>query len=46
MEIKLHYTHGTRATRPRWMLEELGLDYTLNPIDLFRGGGQGRTSAV
>lgn len=43
MTIKLYYTHGTRATRPRWMLEELGLDYTLVPIDLFSGEGQSPT---
>ena len=37
MEIELFYTPRTRAGRVRWLLEELGLPYTLNPVDLFRG---------
>lgn len=41
MHITLYYTPGTRALRPRWLLEELGLDYDLETVDLF--GGQGRT---
>ncbi len=30
----------TRAVRPRWMLEELQLPYTLRHIDLFSGEGE------
>lgn len=41
MDITLYYTHRTRALRPRWVLEELGLRYRLQLIDLF--GGQGQT---
>lgn len=40
MNIKLWYTPKTRALRPRWLLEELQLDYTLHSIDLFGGEGQ------
>ncbi len=43
MNIKLYYTPKTRALRPRWLLEELQLDYTLHSIDLF--GGEGQTPA-
>lgn len=31
---RLHFAHGTRAVRARWMLEELGVDYQLAVIDL------------
>ena len=41
MHIKLYYTAGTRALRPRWLLEELGQAYDLETIDLF--GGEGRS---
>lgn len=41
MDITLYYTHRTRALRPRWVLEELGLPYRLRPVDLF--GGESRT---
>lgn len=41
MDIKLYYTPKTRALRPRWLLEELGLAYELIHIDLF--GGETRT---
>lgn len=37
MDIELFYTPQTRAGRVRWLLEELGLPYTLRPVDLFRG---------
>ena len=37
MDIKLYYTPQTRATRPRWLLEELNIPYTLQEIDLFAG---------
>ena len=40
MDINLYYTPKTRALRPRWLLEELQLDYTLKPIDLFGGEEQ------
>jgi len=40
MQITLHYTPGTRAARPRWLLEELGIPYELNVVDLFAGGGR------
>ena len=34
MSIKLHYAPKTRSTRPRWLLEELGLPYDLVRINL------------
>lgn len=37
MNIKLYYMPHTRAFRVRWMLEELGLDYKLEQINLFNG---------
>lgn len=37
MEIKLYYTPKTRAHRPRWLLEELGLNYQLEYVDIFSG---------
>jgi len=37
MEIELYYTPHTRAGRVRWLLEELGLPYTLRLVDLFSG---------
>jgi glutathione S-transferase len=37
MEIELYYTPQTRSSRPRWLLEELGIPYTLQPVDLFGG---------
>ncbi|MCG3173192.1 MAG: Glutathione S-transferase GST-6.0 [Myxococcota bacterium] len=37
MQIKLYYAPKTRSTRPRWMLEELGLPYELSRVDLSRG---------
>ena len=43
MNIKLYYTPRTRSIRPRWLLEELQLDYKLHPIDLF--GGEGSSEA-
>jgi glutathione S-transferase len=39
MDIKLYYTQRTRATRVRWLLEELELPYQLINIDLFNGEG-------
>ena len=32
--VKLHYAPGTRAVRARWLLEELGIPYQLNFVDL------------
>ena len=37
MDITLYYTPGSRAVRPRWLLEEMQLPYQLHPIDLFGG---------
>lgn len=37
--MKLYYSKQTRSTRPRWVLEELGLDYEIVPMDL-RAGDQ------
>lgn len=35
--MKLYFAPKTRSTRPRWMLEELGLSYELVPIDMSKG---------
>jgi glutathione S-transferase len=32
--MKLYFAPKTRSTRPRWMLEELGVPYELVPVDL------------
>jgi glutathione S-transferase len=37
MDIELFYTPHTRSSRPRWLLEELELPYTLHPVDLMAG---------
>jgi glutathione S-transferase len=37
MNIELFYTPNTRAFRPRWLLEELEIPYTLRPVDLMHG---------
>lgn len=39
MELVLYYLPGSRSQRVRWLLEELGLDYRLETIDLFKGEG-------
>ncbi len=39
MDIKLYFTPQTRAVRPRWLLEELNIPYSLHHIDLFNGRG-------
>ncbi|MGD2118040.1 MAG: glutathione S-transferase, partial [Chromatiales bacterium] len=43
MQLTLYYQQGSRAQRVRWMLEELGLDYALEHIDLY--GGEGNSEA-
>jgi len=40
MEMTLYYMPGSRAERVRWILDELGLDYRTESIDLFKGEGQ------
>lgn len=35
--MKLYFHPMTRATRPRWILEELGQSYELAPIDVMKG---------
>ena len=39
MELTLYYMPRTRAERVRWALDELGLDYRVEHIDLFKGEG-------
>src|SRR5260370_36179083 len=34
MALKLYYAKDTRASRPRWLLEELGLPYEVQRIEL------------
>jgi glutathione S-transferase len=36
--MKLYYVPKTRATRPRWVLEELGVPYDLVRLDPAKGG--------
>jgi len=33
----LYYMPGTRSTRPRWLLEELGIPYKLRRVDMRAG---------
>ena len=40
MELTLYYQPGSRAQRVRWALEELGLEYRLQHIDLHKGEGK------
>ena len=35
--MKLYYHPQTRAGRPRWLLEELGVPYEIVPVDLSKG---------
>lgn len=39
MKLTLYHLPGSRSQRVRWLLEELGLSYTLKIIDLFKGEG-------
>ncbi|MBZ4395670.1 glutathione S-transferase family protein [Myxococcus sp. MISCRS1] len=34
--MKLYFARNTRATRPRWLLEELGVPYELVPVDVLQ----------
>ena len=43
MDIKLYHTPQSRSVRPRWLLEELGLEYQLIPVALFDGEGETET---
>ena len=43
MKIVLYSVPKTRATRVRWMLEEVGADYTLETVDV--AGGENRKDA-
>jgi glutathione S-transferase len=35
--IRLHFAPGTRAVRVRWVLEEIGVSYELNVVNLRQG---------
>jgi glutathione S-transferase len=35
--MKLYYSKQSRSTRPRWVLEELGLEYEIVPMNLQAG---------
>ena len=39
MTMTLYHGRGTRSQRVRWALEELGLEYRIETIDLFKGEG-------
>jgi len=35
--MRLYFFQQSRATRVRWMLEELGIPYELAPVDMMKG---------
>ena len=39
MELTLYYMPGTPSERVRWALDELGLDYGIEKLDLVKGEG-------
>jgi glutathione S-transferase len=41
MTMTLYHCPRTRSERVRWALEELGLEYQLEPVDLHKGEGNG-----
>lgn len=40
MNIALYHTPQTRSMRVVWLLEEMGIDYKFNNVDLFAGEGE------
>ncbi|MGR9073833.1 MAG: glutathione S-transferase family protein, partial [Gammaproteobacteria bacterium] len=38
--MKLYHCPHTRSVRPLWLLEELGADYEIETVDIFKGEGQ------
>ena len=40
MDMKLYHTPQSRSVRPRWLMEEWGLEYQLVPVALFEGEGE------
>jgi glutathione S-transferase len=43
VKMRLFYVPKTRATRPRWVLEELGVPYELVRLDVSKGETRGPT---
>jgi glutathione S-transferase len=43
LPVKLYHWPGTRSVRPRWLLEELGVPYEIERVNVFQG--EGRTAA-
>lgn len=39
MKLTLYGLNKTRSVRPQWLLEELGLEYKLLEVDIFKGEG-------